>query len=149
MTFNIKRMSGPDAWAACGEHFAHLDAIGLDSMHRSMLNSEQVYLGCDDDVVFALWGLIPPTLLSDRAYLWLWTTAHFTDHVFMFIRHSQRVTAELLERYPILVGHGRAGDTRSLRWLQWCGAQFGTPQGKLIPFEIRAKQWPQQLGHSA
>lgn len=118
-------------------------------MHRAIHNSTYVWIGDVDGEVFGFWGLIAATLLSDRAYLWLYSTNNLRKHVFRFIRHSREVTEELLTHYPVLVGHGHADDHRSLQWLRWCGAEFGTPTGPYIPFEIKASQWPQQLARSA
>lgn len=86
-----------------------------------------------------IWGLIPPTLLSDQAYLWLYTTDLAEEHQFLLVRHSQRMIEEMLKEFPILVGHCHSEDPRAQRWLKWLGAEFDFPQGKLIPFAIRRK----------
>lgn len=86
-----------------------------------------------------LWGLIPPTLLSDQAYLWLWTNELAEQHSFLLVRYSQRMIEEMLKEFPILVGHCHSEDPRAQRWLKWLGAEFDFPQGKLIPFAIRRK----------
>jgi hypothetical protein len=147
MTANIIRLSGADAYDLIYPEFlSTLSAMNQETMHRSIMNSSQVWLGYDDDHILAFWGLIPPTFLSDRAYLWLYTTEHFHSHIFMFVRHSQRVVKEMLEEYPIIVGHGAVGADRSLRWLKWLGAEFieAEPDGKLIRFEIRADKCQRQ-----
>lgn len=150
MTASILPVTGAEAYDLIfEEHLAKLPALDQETMQRAMTNSSRVWLGCDDGRIIAVWGLIPPTMLSDRAYLWLYTTANLTEHTFLFIRNSQRAVQEMLEHYPVIVGHGLVGNTRSLRWLRWLGAQFGEPVGKFIPFEIRAEQWPQALGQSA
>jgi hypothetical protein len=150
MTFHIREVTGAESYnLILGENQETLSPIYRETMHRVMTNSTLTWIGCDDDVAFCTWGLTAPTLLSDRAYLWLYTTRHFKDHIFQFIRHSQRVTEDMLHYYPIIVGHGHTNDQKSLRWLSWCGAKFGTPQGDYIPFEIRADQWQRQPALSA
>jgi len=111
-------------------------------MHRAMHNSSVVWVGWDDEEILCCYGLIPPTLLSDRAYLWLYTTEYLKEHLFILVRHSQRAIADALREYPLLVGHCRIGSSKSLRWLRWLGAEFGGAQGDLIPFEIKASSWP-------
>ncbi len=135
---NIQKLKPPAAMELIyPAYLSVLSDINRETMTRAIGNSEWVWIGDVNGEVFGFWGLIPPTLCSDRAYLWLYTTEHLCKHIFRFIRHSRRVTAELLTHYPILVGHGAVGAVHSLAWLRWCGAQFGEPQGPLIPFEIR------------
>lgn len=87
--------------------------------------------------LLCLWGLIPPTILSDQAYLWLYTTEAAKDHEFVLVRRSQIELRKMLEAFPRIVGHCEVGAERSIRWLRWLGARFGEPDGKLIPFVIR------------
>jgi hypothetical protein len=135
---NIMKLKPQDAWDLLyPQCLATLSEFNQDTMARAIRNSEWVWVGDVNGEIFGFWGLIAPSLLSDRAYLWFYSTPSLCRHIFRFIRHSRRVTAELLTYFPILVGHGQATDVHSLRWLRWCGAQFGTPQGPLIPFEIR------------
>lgn len=107
-------------------------------LNRSIYNSSNIWLGEEDGRVLCFWGLIPPTILSDIAYLWLYTAPELVEHKFLLVRHSQKAVKEMLKLYPTIVGHGQNGNDRSLAWLRWMGAEFGKPQGRLIPFEIRA-----------
>ena len=45
----------------------------------------------------------------------------------------------VLEQFKSIVGVVLMGNKRSIRWLKWLGAEFGEPNGKLIPFTIRKK----------
>lgn len=139
MTASIIRLTGDEAYDLIyPECIAMLSELNQETMRRSMMNSRWVWVGREDEKVLGFWGLIPPTLLSDRAYLWLMTTPHMREHVFVFVRYSQRVVQEMLAEYPLIVGHCTAGQDKSFRWLRWLGAQFGEPIGQLVPFEIKA-----------
>ncbi len=141
MTAAIARLSGTEAYDLIfPQYLATLPVLDQETMKRSMANSSRVWIGYDEGKVLCCWGLISPTLLSDRAYLWLYTTDHMHEYVFTFVRQSQRAVAAMLEEFPIIVGHAAVGATKSIRWLRWLGAVFGEPQGPVIPFEIRAKQ---------
>ena len=140
MTASIVRLPGAEAYDLIyPEYLATLDQVQQETMQRSMTNSSRVWVGSTDTDILCFWGLIPPSLLSDRAYLWLYTTPHMQAHQFMFIRHSQRMVEEMLQEFPLIVGHCVVGADKSIRWLRWLGAVFSEPQGQLIPFEIRAK----------
>ena len=107
-------------------------------MADALSQSTRVWVGMDDGKIAAFWGIMLPTLISDRAYLWLYTTPALDNHKFVFVRQSQVWIKETLKEFPLIVGHALAGEDKSIRWLKWLGAKFLHPEGKLIPFEIRA-----------
>src|SRR5277367_3108840 len=111
------------------------EEIMKDCLYRSI----EVRYGLIDGVVACVWGLIPPTLLSDRAWLWLITTDIVAEHKFLFIRHSQRYIELALKEYPYIIGDCLASNHAAKRWLQWLGAEFHEPVGGRIPFVIKAK----------
>jgi hypothetical protein len=106
---------------------------------RCMSTSTKVWVWSVDGKVGALWGLMQPTVLSDRAYLWMLSTDFVNEHVFLFVRYSQRLIAEMLEMHEMLVGHCELSNPKAIRWLRWLGAVFGEPEGQFIPFTIRRK----------
>lgn len=101
--------------------------------------SAKLYMGSISGKLVCAWGLIPPSLLSDQAYLWLFSTDAVEEHKFMFVRNSQRAVEEMLKEWPIITGFCDRNNLRSQRWLRWLGAVFGQPLQTMIPFEIRAK----------
>lgn len=152
MNADIISLNGVEAYDLISPRYlSMLPAIDQETMHRAIMNSTRVWAGAVDDQLVAMWGLIPPTLLSDTAYLWLFTTDHLRDHVFIFIRHSQRAVKAMLAEYPTIVGHTKINNTRAIQWLRWLGAEFGDPiNNDVRPFTIRASQsWPQDSVQSA
>ncbi len=101
--------------------------------------SAKLCIGLIDDKLCCAWGVVPPSLLSDRAYLWLFTTDLVEQYKFLFVRRSQIAIKEMLEEWPVITGFCEIGNDRSLRWLRWLGAVFSEPSGKFLPFEIRKK----------
>ena len=114
----------------------------LATLSKWVLVSSAVYSGSWEGQLCCLWGLIPPTLLSEQAYLWLHTTEAASEHEFVLVRRSQIEVRKMLEEHPRIIGHCEVGAERSIRWLGWLGAIFGEPQEKLIPFVIKRKEWP-------
>lgn len=98
-----------------------------------------LWIGEINDKIACAWGLVPPSLLSDEAYLWLFSTSAVDEHKFIFVRYSQRLIEEMLRIYPTIVGVTDAKAVDSIRWLKWLGAKFGPPQGKYLPFTIIAR----------
>ena len=84
------------------------------------------------------YGLVPPTLLSDHAYLWLYSTDAVEEYKFLFVRHSQLVITELLKVYPVIYGVCDITQPKSIRWIKWLGGKFGAPGKTHISFVIEA-----------
>lgn len=115
------------------------DVPGAERTLRHCLTiSEEVFFGEIDGAPACVWGLIPPTILSESAYLWLLCTDVVSDHTFVFVRKSQIVMEELRKRYPLIVGNCVASDTKAIRWLKWLGAEFQYHGGPTLAFTIRS-----------
>jgi len=109
------------------------------SLSSFMLASSEVWVGYAGDEVACICGLITPTMLSDRAYLWLLTTSLVDDHPFLFIRHSQVWMEQVKKRYRLIAGDVEIGNDKAKRWLGWLGAEFGYPSDGRIPFTIESE----------
>lgn len=108
-------------------------------MQETVWRSIEVYEGKLDGEVACVWGMIPPTVLSDKAYMWLLTTDIIAEHKFLFIRYSQRWIEEALKCWPEIVGDVLVGNESAKRWLKFLGAEFLPPVKNRIPFTIRRK----------
>ena len=109
----------------------------VEIFNRFVTMSTTMWAGSVDGKLLCLWGLVPPTLLSDQAYLWLHTTEEAKEHEFVLVRRSQIELAKMLKEFPRIIGHCNVGAEQSIRWLKWLGATFGQPDGRLVPFVIR------------
>lgn len=103
--------------------------------------SSAVYVGYIDGDVACIYGLMPPSLLSDRVYLWLLTTDTATEHKFVFIRHSQIVIERILAKWDTIIGDALVEDLRAIKWLGWLGAHFAPPRGAFRPFQINKQSF--------
>lgn len=121
---------------ACG---GKLDARQIDMIDWCQKMSGEVWTAWIGDDLVAVWGLIPPSLLSNQAYLWMHSTDAVKEHTFLFVRTSQRMIERMLTHYETIVGHCLAGADDSIRWVRWLGAEFGTIEGLFVPFTIRRK----------
>lgn len=101
--------------------------------------SAEVWSGYVDEKLICCWGLIPPTLLSNQAYLWMHSTPAIRDHQFLLVRHSQKIIEQVLNRYERIIGDCRVEAADSIRWLKWLGAEFTESQGPYLSFTIRRK----------
>jgi len=116
-----------------GDKLSYEDQKALEACTSQ---ASSVWVGYNNDNPVCAWGLVPPTLLSDSAYLWLYSTPEVEECKFLFIRHSQIVMEEMTELYPHIWGVTKVDQTRSIRWLKWLGAKYGTPVNGLVPFTI-------------
>lgn len=107
----------------------------IDSYRMSL----HCWVGMADDELKCVWGLIPASMLSDKAYLWFLGTVDLKENLFSFVRHSQRAVEMMLKRYPLIVGYHCLDEPDNKKWLKWLGAEFGKPEGRNLPFQIRSK----------
>lgn len=100
--------------------------------------SNPIYVGLYSDDLVCVFGFVVPSLLSDSAYLWLYTTDALNRHKIKFARHSARFMREMQELYPRIIGHCMAGSS-SITWLLWLGAKFGEAENNVVPFLIEGR----------
>jgi hypothetical protein len=112
-TFNLRNLLGHD----CSEEFFNLHASG-------MAKSTMIWLGRADGVEACAIGVIPATIFSTKAYLWMIDSQICRQHPLRFIRWSRRVLNEVLKSYPTLVGLCSCENVYGRRWLEWLGAKF-------------------------
>jgi hypothetical protein len=110
-----------------------------DTMRECLFRSIEVYQGKLNGEVACVWGLIPPTLLSDAAYLWLLTTDIVAEHKFLFIRHSQRYIEEALKHWPTIYGEVIGDNPAAKKWLRFLGAEFDPEFNGRTSFKIKRK----------
>lgn len=134
MTTQIIRIDSDTAARWCKS--LDLSTFERRAMDYCFVMSELMWAGTIDGKLAAVWGLIPATIMSNQAYLWLYTTDVLKEHSFILVRHSQLVMEEMLKAYPSIVGHAVVGNNKAIRWLKWLGAKFGDPQGDGLPFRI-------------
>lgn len=118
---------------------AKLDPKQIEMIEWCQQMSGEMWTGWIDDELVCAWGLIPPTLISRQAYLWMHSTDRIAEHKFIFVRHSQRVIEAMLAHYDTIVGHCIIGSRDSIRWVRWLGGVFGEADGPYLPFRIEAK----------
>lgn len=113
----------------------------MKALRECMKLSQNVWQGTIDGEVACVWGIVTPTIISNRCYLWLMATDVADKHQFILVRYSQMVVGCLLDQYEEVVGHVLSDQHRSQKWLKWLGAEFHMPEedGKKIPFVIRRK----------
>ena len=140
MNVAVEQLTKPEISKLVAESIAiGMSPAAIALFNTCIMRSASMWVGFIDGDLACVYGLVPPTLLSDQAYLWLHTTEALVGHEFLFVRRSQIAVAEMLLVHPIIIGHAEVGNTRGIRWLKWLGAVFGDPDGRLIPFTIRGK----------
>jgi hypothetical protein len=116
------------------------DPKAVNLLRDCLIRSSVRHMGMVDGKIACMWGLVPQTILSNQAYLWLITTDIAIEHKFLLVRYSQLFVEKALEHYPVITGHCAAGDFKAKRWLRWLGAEFGDSDGKQITFKIERKE---------
>lgn len=107
--------------------FEQYESMTADLSGREVLLSaaklaSEIIVGMYGDEVLAFIGLVPPTLLSDQAYVWMLTTAEGEAHPILLARYGNGFIRTALAKYRVLFGH--CFSEKSARWLRHMGAEF-------------------------
>lgn len=142
MRHSIRQLTHAEATECIYRHaFNLVDGEDNGVWQRWLAATSNTWVGLVEGEIACMWGIVPPTLLSSRCYLWLFTTEALKGNEFIFIRRSQRWVEGLLNDFSEIIGHVRVGQDQSIRWLRLLGAKFHEDEGPFIPFTIRAKKY--------
>lgn len=116
-----------------------LGQLGLSEADEQVMfvaarDSYPLYEGVIGEELLCLVGLIPPTVLSDVAYIWCYDTPSAKRYPITFGRHARQLIAHLHELYPRIVGHCQG--PAPIAWLTSLGARFIGNVGPAQTFEI-------------
>lgn len=78
-----------------------------------------------DGKAIAMFGLIPTTILGDKAGVWLLGTEDVSTVKKSFCRYSRKVIKYFISQYPILFAQVDGRYEKTHRWLAWLGAVKG------------------------
>lgn len=132
----VHRNSLPNLISRAQRHMSEFD---LRKLELVLAISDRVYVGFIEGEYVCCWGLVPPSMMSNKAYLWLQTTPRVEEHKFLFVRHSQRCIEEMLKSYEEIVGFCLPENTSAIRWIKWLGGEFKQPAFGRVDFVIRRK----------
>lgn len=138
MSVSVELVEGEKDWA----NVAQRSAFGLDglpTLRKLLAESAVVYVGKYEGEIACVYGLVPPTLLSESVYLWLLTTELVAQHPFLFVRHSQRVVEQILKKHPMIIGTTSHSNKSAISWLKWLGAEYSEGRNGMLNFVIRRK----------
>jgi len=111
---------------------ARLSDEELEQTYTAARLSEPLVVLMFEGKPLCFYGLVPQTLFSDIAHLWMLTINPRGRT--MFARHSKKEMSRLLNAYPTIFGYCTTAS--AVRWLRWLGASF-TQVGDAYRFEIR------------
>lgn len=108
----------------------------------SMQLSDMCYMGraCEDNKLIAVWGI---RKMSDRCgrLIWCLGTPKLEKFWLSFADKSKKIVTDWAEKYGVLFNAVGSFNRNSIRWLRWCGADFGKSvsvgKEEFIPFYIK------------
>lgn len=119
-----------------GEMLVHgaFEADELGAMIRYAQMSDPLLMGTYKGDLLAFLGLIPPSLLADEAYAWLWTTPALDQHRVIFGLLAKRFIRMVHHRYSAIYGHC---SRYSWKWPYSLGAEIVEVNGDVFKYVIR------------
>ncbi len=76
----------------------------------------------------AIFGLVPETLVGEKASIWLLATNDLTKIQMRFLRHCKYFIDMMLDYFPYLYNHVDDRNIKSINWLRYCGAHIEEPK---------------------
>jgi hypothetical protein len=112
---NLRKEDIAEVWAS--HHHTPEEALRLSyKMSTPCLTIEK------NGIAIVMFGIVPETLLSDRANIWLLSTEGILKVRKSFVKHCRGFIESMLLQYRILENHIDARNKLSIHWLKWCGA---------------------------
>lgn len=108
----------------------------LEILYRRICATQNVFVGFIKGDVACIYGLAPPTVLSNQAHIWIITTDTVEQNKFIFVRHSQMVIEAALKEWDHIYGETYIKDRHAFKWIKWLGGVYGHPVGVFVPFSI-------------
>lgn len=84
--------------------------------------SSDIIVAMFDSQPLCFIGLIPQTMVSESAYVWMITTEAGAEHKLIIARHAREFLNRLYTKYSTLFGH--CFELKSENWLRSLGAEF-------------------------
>jgi hypothetical protein len=118
---NMRKAEVDEVWSE--SHLGPEKALRL-SFHRSSLKYSLFF----KDRIVAMFGVVPESLLSDHAQVWMLTSNEIDRMKIRFLKLSRKFIEFLRERYPVLQNFVDCRHERSIAWLEWLGAEVSPPE---------------------
>ena len=83
----------------------------------------------------AMFGVAPNSLSGDETTIWLVGTPKIEKVQRAFGKHSKDFIEKMLKIYPILSNYVDVTNKKTIKWLKWCGAKFGSA----VPYGINGE----------
>lgn len=132
MKDNIREEDRNEVWAS--DHFTPEQALE----NSFKVSSEKMAFLVEGEIL-GMFGIVPLTLMDDRACIWMITTNAIEKYAIKFLRASRYFIKILLERYSILSNFVDVRHKKSVKWLRWSGAIIREPENfglEQIPFHL-------------
>lgn len=115
---NMRQADREEVWKS--HHKSPEDAL-LEGFTHSMICLTVEY----HEAPVAMFGIVPHTILGNTATIWLLGSDKIVEIQRAFAKYSRHFIDMFLVYYPHLSNYVDVQNRQSIRWLRWCGAEFG------------------------
>jgi len=110
-----------EVWAS--HHLRPKEAVSV-----SCLDSVQAFTIIHDYHLVGMFGIVPDSLIGERAQVWLLTTEEIYNMRIRFLKLTRHFIDEMRKSYPVLYNWVDARNEQCVRWLKWAGAEVFPPE---------------------
>ena len=98
-----------------------LEQDNLETCQLLMKQSYRVWLSYSAGQVGFFYGIIPDSLLSDRAYMWAWAGPGLKKYPITWARFSLTMIQNIRKEFPVIYGICSV----DVKWAKFLGAKIG------------------------
>lgn len=99
-----------------------------NALMEGLLNSEICFTMERNEKPIVMFGIVPQSLLSNSATIWLLASPEIERIQVAFLKHSRYFIDLMLQHYPYLDNYVDAENKKSIEWLKFCGATLEEPK---------------------
>ncbi len=93
----------------------------IQALQRALKVSRDAKTGLADGREVCMFGVVPPSLLSNIGVPWLLTAVELPQHGTKFLRESRATFDGWRREYEVLANYVDARHKTAIRWLDWLG----------------------------
>lgn len=106
------------------EVWRHNRTTPLEALKSSAARSAFTWTFMCNGKPCAVFGLVPDSLLSSKACIWLLGTDQINRCKLSYFKACRRMVARILQHYPVLYNYVDAEYKAAHKWLEALGAEF-------------------------
>lgn len=111
---HMREADRKEVWAS--NRIRPLEALKLSLKHSTVCRA-----GKADDDILCMFGVVPHTLVSNHAAIWMLSTDFLPKHAVKFLRECNNEITSISDCYDMVENWVDTRNSIAIKWLKWLG----------------------------